>query len=129
MDNSLLKQVLKVVLNEINSKYETDYQLSQIEFKFKHNIMTNDSENVANEKTKAEVKQIEVNTILNVAANIGDEQALKSICEVLDLDYKELKGQVEKLQEEQNLMNAKAALEGAVVEDDTIKKVIPEGAE
>ena len=113
---SLLKKLLKVVLAEINEKHGTDFQMSQISFNFTRSIMTNETENIANEKTKAEIKQIEVNTILNVAANIGDEETLKAICEVLDLDFKELKGQVEKIQEEKNLHEAQNALNAVVVE-------------
>lgn len=119
----MLKQILKVVIAEINEKNETDFQLSQIKFKFDRSIMTNDTENIANDRIKAEIKQIQVNTILNVAANIGDEEALKAICEVLDLDFKELKGQLEKMQEEQNLLNAQNALNG-VVEEPVVEPVI-----
>ena len=120
----MLKQILKVVIAEINEKNETDFQLSQIKFKFDRSIMTNDTENIANDRIKAEIKQIQVNTILNVAANIGDEEALKAICEVLDLDFKELKGQLEKMQEEQNLAQAQNALEGAIVEEPVVEPVI-----
>jgi hypothetical protein len=78
--------------------------------------MTNETENIANEKIKAEIKQLEINTILNAAANIGDEETLKAICEVLDLNFKDLKGQVEKMQEEKNLLEAQKALQGIVIE-------------
>jgi curved DNA-binding protein CbpA len=67
----------------------------------------------------SETQQIRINTILNVAANVGDEQTLKSICDELDLDYDELKGQVEKMQEEQNTVNARAALEGVVTDGES----------
>ena len=122
----LLDEIIEVVLGEINEEYGTDYQLTDIEYKFTRSMMTNESENIANEKVKAETKQVAINTILNVAAQIGDEETLKLICEELDLDYDALKGQVEKRKEEQNLIDAKKALEGAVVDDETI---IPEGAE
>lgn len=117
----LLKQILKVVIAEINEKNGTDFQLSQIKFNFERSIMTNDTENIANDRIKAEIKQVQVNTILNVAAVIGDEEALKAICEVLDLDFKELKGQLEKMQEEQNLAQAQNALNGVVVEEPVIE--------
>jgi SPP1 family phage portal protein len=110
----LLKQLLKPVLAEINSVNGTDYQMSHIYFDFTPEIMTNESENIENEKAKAETKQIEVNTILNVAANIGDEQTLKALCEVMEFDYEELQGEVEKLKEEQNTATARATLEGVV---------------
>lgn len=113
----LLKDIIKVVLDEINKVNDSDYQLSDIEFKFEHKIMVNDTENIANKKTKAETEQIEVNTILNVAATVGDEQTLKAICEILDWNYDELKDQVEKLKAEQDAQNAKVKLEGVVTNE------------
>lgn len=124
----LLKQIIKVVLAEINQANKTDYQLKDIEFKFTRSVMTNETENIANAKVEAETKQLEVNTILNVAANVGDEQTLKAICDVMDWDYEELQGQIEKLKEAQNLIDAKKTLEGVVV-DEEIEPVIPEGDE
>lgn len=113
----ILKQILKPVLAEINEKNGTDYQMSDIRFEFTRDIMTNETENIQNAKTEAETRQIEVNTILNVAANVGDEQTLKALCEVLDWDYEELQGEVEKLKEEQSTADAKAVLEGVVTDE------------
>ena len=115
----LLKDILKVIIAEINQENGTDFTLADIEFDFSRDIMTNETENISNDKIKAETKQIEVNTILNVAANIGDEATLKAICEVLDLDFDELKDQVEKMQEEKNTADAKAMLDNVVPEEDT----------
>lgn len=106
----LLKELLKVVLEEINAENETDYQITDIEFKFTRSILTNETENISNDKVKAEIKQLEVNTILNVAVNVGDEQTLKAICEVMDWDFEELQSELEKVQEPQNTANAKNAL-------------------
>ena len=113
----ILKQIIKVVLAEINKENKTDYQLSDIRFDFTRDVMTNETENIANEKVRAETKQIEVNTILNVAANVGDEQTLKALCEVMEWDYEELKDQVEKMQEGQNTANAQAILEGVMTDE------------
>ena len=113
----ILKQIIKVVLAEINKENGTDYQLSDIRFDFTRDVMTNETENIANEKVKAETKQIEVNTVLNVAANVGDEQTLKALCEVMEWDYEELKEQVEKMQEGQNTANAQAILEGVMTDE------------
>lgn len=124
----ILNQIVEVVLAEINEEQGTDYQLTDIEYVFKRSIMTNESENIANEKIKAETKQIVINTILNVAAQIGEEKAVQLICEELDIDFEEIKIELEKRKEEQNLADAKAALEGVNV-DDQIETVIPEGAE
>ena len=116
---ALLEEIVKVVLDEINSENGTDFQLSDVEFVFSRDTITNETENISNEKVKAETQQIQVNTILNIAANVGDEQTLKAICEVMDWDYEDLKGQVEKMQEEQNTANAKATLEGVVTDEQT----------
>lgn len=113
----LLKEIIKVVLDEINEEHETDYQMKDIRFEFTRDIMTNETENIANERVRAETRQIEVTTILNIAANVGDEQTLKAICEVMDWDFEELKGEVEKLKEEQSTADARAVLEGVVTDE------------
>ena len=113
----VLKHIVKVVLAEINQNSGADYQMSDITFKFDRSIMTNEQENIQNEKTRAETEQIRVNTVLNVAANVGDEQALKAICEIKDWDFDELQSQVEKMNEEQNTADAKAVLEGMVTDE------------
>ena len=124
----LLDEIIEVVLAEINEENGTDYQLSDIEYDFQRSIMTNESENIANEKIKAETKQIVVNIILNVAVQIGEEKAVQLICEELDIDFEEIKAELEKRKEEQNLAEAKTALEGVNV-DDPSETIIPEGAE
>lgn len=114
----LLKQIIKVVLAEINQEYGTDYQISDIKFDFQRSVMTNESENIANEKIKAETRQLVVNTILNVAAQIGEEKAVQLICEELDIDFEEIKDELEKRKEEQNLNDAQNALNSVIPEDD-----------
>lgn len=112
----LLDQVLDVVLDEINKENETDYQRSDIEYNFTRSLMTNETENIANEKVKAETKQVAINTILNAAPAIGDEKTLQLICDELDIDFEEIKGELEKMQEAQNLVDAKKKLGGVITE-------------
>lgn len=114
----LLKDLLKVVLAEINAEYQKDYQLSDIYFDFERNIMVNESENAQNEKTRAETQQIQVNTILNVAANLDDETVLRNICDVLELDYEDIKDRLPE-KDENDFVNAKATLESVVPEEET----------
>lgn len=110
-----LKGIIKVVLDEINANNKTDYQISDVEIKFEYIVPTNEQENVQNAKTEAETQQIRINTILNVAANVGDEQTLKAICDELDFDYDELKG----ILEEDDPDDALTALEGVVTDEPT----------
>ena len=120
----LLKDIVEIVLAEINTANKTDFQLSDIDFDFTRSTMTNESENIANRKTEAETKQLEVNTILNVAANVGDEQTLKAICEVMDWNFEELKDQIEKLNEEGSTAAAQTDLDNIVTDDTTPEKDI-----
>lgn len=116
----LLDQVLDVVLDEINKENETDYQRSDIEYNFTRSLMTNETENIANEKVKAETKQVVINTILNAAPVIGDEKTLQLICDELDIDFEEIKGELEKMQEAQNLIDAKNNLNNIIPEDEPV---------
>lgn len=122
---ALLEDIIKVVLAEINEEHGTDYQLSDVEIKLERSTIVNDTENIANDKVKAEIKQIEVNTILSVAATVGDEQTLKLLCESLDIDFDEIKGQLEELQAGQNTQTAKDTLD-AVIPDDATEEPIDE---
>ena len=114
-----LKGIIKVVLAEINAVNGTDYQQRDVFFDFTRSVMTNESENVANRKTEAETQQIRINAVLNVAAQVGDEQTLKAICEIMEWNFDELQSQVEQMKEEQNLNAAKASLEGVVTNEPT----------
>lgn len=106
----LRKHIIKIVLDEINTENGTDYQLKDVEIKFDRATITNETENITNEKTKADTEQVRVTTILNIAAAIGEEQTLKAICEVMDWDFEEIQSKVAKAQEEADLQAAKNAL-------------------
>lgn len=93
----LLKDIIAVVLDEINEEFKTGYSISDIYFDFDRALLTNESENIQNKKIEAETKQIRINTILNIAVNVGDEQTLKAICEEMEWDFDTLKTQVEQL--------------------------------
>ena len=111
---AFLKGIIEVVLDEINTNNGTDYQYTDVKVDFQPVVPTNEQENAQNAKTEAETEQIRINTILNVATNIGDEQALKSICDILELDFDELKG---KLEDPNSVENAEATLEGVITDE------------
>lgn len=112
----MLKQLLKVVLDEINQQNGTGYQISDVKFEFTRSIMMNESENIANEKTEADIQQVRINTILNMATQIGDEQTLKALCDVMDWDFDELKEQL-KNADSHTAQDARTAL-GVILPDD-----------
>lgn len=87
----LLKQLLQVVLQEINEQHGTSYRVSDAKFILEREVMTNAQDNAAIEKLEAERRQIVVNTILSIADQVGDETIVRLLCDALDLDYEEIK--------------------------------------
>lgn len=86
-----LKLIARPVLDEINAKNSTDYRVKDIYFDFKHNILLNETENIQNEKTKAETQQIQLNSVLSSAAYLGDDETLKAICDVFEINPEDIK--------------------------------------
>lgn len=114
-----LKNIIQVVLDEINAKNNTDYQYSDIIVEFKPVIPTNEQEDAEIARIEAETEQVRINSILNAATIIGDEETLKAICGILDLDFDELEGQLEQMNESRNTIDAMNLLEGVVTDEQT----------
>ena len=112
-----LKDPIKVVLDEINAKNHTDYQYSDVIIEFVPVIPTNESENASIAQIEAQTEQLKINNILSAATLIGDEETLKAICGILELDFDELKGQLEKLNEAKNTAEAQTLLEGVMTDE------------
>lgn len=89
-----LKKIVKVVIDEINNKNNSAYKVEDVWFDFKREVMTNASDNAQIYKTEAETRQIEINTILGLHGVIDDKNVIKSICDVLELDYEEVKNNI-----------------------------------
>ena len=86
-----MRKIIKVVLAEINHINGTDYQLKDVYFNFEREVMTNAADNASIEQTKAQTESVRINTLLNLAGVIGNETIIQLICEILDIDYEEIK--------------------------------------
>ena len=111
-----LRKILKVVLQEINDNNGTDYQLKDVYFKFDREIITNASDNATIEKTDADKQQVQINTLLNLKGTLDDETIVQNICEVLDIDYEEIKS---KLPTDEEAATDEAAT--------SLNNIVPEG--
>jgi SPP1 family phage portal protein len=111
-----LKKILKVVIAEINKVDGTNYQMKNVYFNFKREIMTNASDNATIEKIDAEKKQIQINIMLSLANIFDDETIIQNICEILDLDYESIKGKLPK--KDDDLTEQEDILDGVIPEDD-----------
>lgn len=87
----LLKKLLKIVIDEINETHKTGYKTSDVKMTFKRSVMTNETENISNEKVKAEMQQVQINTLLSLSATLDDETVIRGICDIMDIDYEEVK--------------------------------------
>ena len=112
-----LRKILKIVLAEINDQNGTDYQMSQIYFEFDHEVMSNAQENAQIELTQAQKQQTTINTLLALADRLDNETIIQNICDVLELDYNEIKHKLPDPDEAVNdLIAAGGMLGGGVVE-------------
>lgn len=113
--NQFLCCLLDVALNEHNKQNGTDYKKTDVSIDFKPQTPTNAKENAEIELVKAQTRQTNINTLLSIQANIGDEVLLKKIAEEIDVDYDELKKSAPK-PEDDPLYKAKKTIENAPVE-------------
>ena len=112
-----LRKLLKIVLAEINDMHGTDYQQKDVYIVFDREIMTNAADNAQIELTDAQKQQTQVTTLLNIATYLGDELLMQNICDVLDLDYNEIKDKLPK-PEDDDLYAAQQTLNNMQPEGD-----------
>ena len=112
-----MRKIMKIVLEEINTVNGTDYKQKDVYFKFEREVMTNASDNSAINKVDAETEQIKINTLLNLASTLDQETIVQNICDVLDIDYEEIKDKLPS-EEVQETDGALATLESTVAEDE-----------
>lgn len=111
-----LRKIIKVVLDEINDTDGTDYQMKDIYFLFEPEVMSNAQENAQIDLVHAQEKQVMINVLLSLATQLDNETLMQNICEVLDIDYEEIKGKLPDPNEADNSINdAMATLDTAKV--------------
>lgn len=112
-----LQEIVEVVLAEINERAKTKYSLKDVTFEFVPEIMSNAQENAQIELTEAQRKQAEVTILLDIASLFDNETILKGICEILDINYEEIKSKLPDPEEAANAVkDAQGVLDSVVVE-------------
>ena len=115
---AFLRQIIKVVLDEINNANETDYQMKDVYFEFEREIMTNAADNAEIENKDAQTKQVMINTLLNLQGHIDDETIIQNICDILEIDYEEIKGKLPDPEETENeVKDDLSALDGVTPDE------------
>ena len=114
-----LQEIVAVVIAEINDREKTNYNLDNVTFEFKPEIMSNAQENAQIELTEAQRKQAEVTTLQNIATLIDNETIIKGICEILDINYDDIKGKLPDPDEAANsVKDAQGVLDSVVVDSE-----------
>lgn len=115
-----LRKLLKVVLDEINEIDGTDYQMKDVYFNLDDpEILSNALENAQIGLTEAQEQQARITTLLNLATQLDNETLMQNICDVLEIDYEEIKGRLPDPDEAENAVkDAQGGLNSVVVEDE-----------
>ena len=111
-----MRKLLKVVLAEINERDGTDYQQKDVWFNFEREVMTNASDNAQIELTDAQKQQVQITTLLNLATYLDEETLMQNICDILDIDYNEIKDKLPK-REETDPLATQSVLDGIQPEE------------
>lgn len=126
----MLRKLVKLVIDEINEKNKTAYLTSQVHFDFSHEVMSNEQENAQIALNNAQEQQTRINTLLSLAAQLDNETLMKNICDVLDIDYEEIKDKFPDPDEADNdLSRAQNILDGVKADDEGTKGGTPEPTE
>ncbi len=118
-----LRQMIKVVLEEINKEKSSDYKMQDVYIKFEREVMTNAQDNAQIKKIEAEKRKIEIETILELANVLDDDSILRAVCETLDLNYDKIKEAIEKEDAETQTQKYQSVLDTIVPDDE--KAVVP----
>lgn len=86
-----LRKIVEITLDEVNKAQGKDYRMKDVYFNFKKNPPINEKETADVELVKAQTRQTEINTVLNLRETIDNETMLQLICEQLDIDYNDIK--------------------------------------
>lgn len=114
-----MRKLLKVVISEINERNGTDYQQKDVYFCFEREVMTNASDNAQIELTDAQKQQVQITTMLNLASYLDDETLMQNICDILDIDYEEIKDKLPKRDEGVDPYSAQSALSAVQAEGES----------
>ena len=109
-----MRKLLKIVLKEINDLNGTDYQMKDVYFNFEREIMTNAADNAQIELTDAQKQQVQITTLLNLANHLDNETLMQNICDVLDLDYDDIKDKLPQPEEDDPYTDMNGAIDANI---------------
>ena len=89
-----LREMIKIVIEDVNKRLNTDYQQKDVYFDFTREVITNEADNAAIKKTEADTKAVEINLLMGLVSVLDNETVVQMICEQLDIDYNDIKDKI-----------------------------------
>lgn len=118
-----LREMVAIVLEDVNKRNDTDYQQKDVYFEFEREIITNATDNAQIKQIEAGTEATKINLLLGLNGVLDNETVLQLICEQLDIDYNEVKNKLPQ-QEATESMDAMQMLEDVQTEEnDEIEQV------
>ena len=113
-----MRKLLKIVLKEINDINGTDYQMKDVYFNFEREVMTNAADNAQIELTDAQKQQTQITTLLNIASYLDNETLMQNICDILDIDYDDIKDKLPQPEEVEPYSDISANIDASITGED-----------
>ena len=112
-----LRKLVRVALDEINTALEADYQMEDVYIRFEREVMTNAQDNAQIELLNAQRQGQLINNLMTAAQDLDQETVLRALCEILELDYEEVKEKLDEMNEDKKTRQAEEALNRLVPDD------------
>ncbi len=93
---SFLRKIAGAVLDDVNKKQGTAYNIDDVYFRFEREVITNALDNAQIELTEAQAKETRINALLSLTDRLDDETLMQQVCDALDIDYEEIKDRLPK---------------------------------
>lgn len=86
-----LREMINIVLDDINKRDEKDYRLKDVYFEFNREIITNAVDNAQIKQIETGTEATKINLLLGLNGILDNETVIQMICEQLDIDYNTIK--------------------------------------
>lgn len=111
-----LQVLLGIAIGEINGKYHTGYQASDVKIVIEPVVPTDEKEDAEIAQLQAETIRARVGTVLDVATALDADTLLREICRIMELEYEEVSKRV---YDQDEIAMLREALDGQVSEAGT----------
>lgn len=80
-----------LIIDDINRRYNKSYTADGITVEITREMLVNENDLVTNEKTKADTRSVEMQTLLAAAPRLDNDTVLAKICEMYELNFDEVR--------------------------------------